>query len=131
MEITCCKCTSKNTPTSSYILILLSVCDRAWEGGWTTTVSASARCTNQYLISTKHRNRLKGRNDGRIASLSHRTRGGYKNLPPPPTTHHQILCAPLTLCLSVCSSQTFADCDQGSRCGGPSEVPRPFIHPRC
>jgi hypothetical protein len=31
-------------------------------------------------------------------------------------------------CLSVCSSQTFADCGQGSRLGGPSEVSRPFIH---
>jgi hypothetical protein len=31
--------------------------------------------------------------------------------------------------LSVCSSQTFADCGQGNRCGGPGEVPRPFIHP--
>jgi hypothetical protein len=41
-------------------------------------------CTNQDLISTKHRSRLKGRNDGRIASLSHHTRGGYKNLPLPP-----------------------------------------------
>jgi hypothetical protein len=62
------------------------VCD----GGWTTTVSAPTRCTNQDLISTKHRIHPKGRNDGRIASLSHRTRGGYKNLPlpspPPPTT---------------------------------------------
>jgi hypothetical protein len=29
----------------------------------------------------------------------------------------------------VCSSQTFADCDQGSRCRGPGEVPWPFIHP--
>jgi len=37
-------------------------------------------------ISTKHCSRPKGRNDGRIASLSHRTRGGYKNLPPPPPT---------------------------------------------
>ncbi len=34
-------------------------------------------------VSTKHCSRPKGRNDGRIASLSHRTRGGYKNLPPP------------------------------------------------
>jgi len=58
------------------------VCDE----GWTTTVSAPARCTNQDLISTKHRNCPKGRNDGRIASFSHRTRGGYKNLPLPPTT---------------------------------------------
>ncbi len=33
------------------------------------------------------------------------------------------------VCLSVCSSQTFADYGQGSRCGGPGEVPRPFIHP--
>ncbi len=53
----------------------------------TTTVSAPARCTNQDLISTKHRSRSKGRNDDRIASLSHRTKGGYKNLPlPHPTT---------------------------------------------
>jgi hypothetical protein len=58
----------------------MSVCD----GGWTTTVSAPARCTNQDLISTKHRNRPKGRNDGQIASLSQRTRSGYKNLPLPP-----------------------------------------------
>jgi hypothetical protein len=50
----------------------------------TTTVSAPARCTNQDPISTKHRSRPKGRNDGRITSLSHRTRGGYKNLPLPP-----------------------------------------------
>jgi hypothetical protein len=35
----------------------------------------------------------------------------------------------VTLYLSVYSSQTFADCGQGSRCGGPGEVPRPFIHP--
>jgi hypothetical protein len=35
-------------------------------------------------VSTKHCSRSKGRNDSRIASLSHRTRGGYKNLPPPP-----------------------------------------------
>jgi len=34
-------------------------------------------------VSTKHCSRPKGRNDGRIASFSHRTRGGYKNLPPP------------------------------------------------
>jgi hypothetical protein len=55
--------------------------------GWTTTVSAPVRCRNQDLISTKHRSRPKGKNDGRIASLSHHTRGGYKNLPlPPPTT---------------------------------------------
>jgi len=40
------------------------------------------------IVSTKHCSRPKGRNDGRIASLSHHTRGGYKNLPlpPPPTT---------------------------------------------
>jgi hypothetical protein len=55
------------------------VCDE----GWTTTVFAPAKCINQDLISTKHCSRPKGRNDGRIASLSHRTRGGYKNLPPP------------------------------------------------
>jgi hypothetical protein len=52
----------------------------------TTTVFAPTRCTNQDLISTKHRSHLKGRNDGWIASLSHHTRGGYKNLPLPPTT---------------------------------------------
>jgi hypothetical protein len=42
------------------------------------------------IVSTKHCNRPKGRNDGRIASLSHRTRGGYKNLPPPrpPPPHY-------------------------------------------
>ncbi len=60
----------------------MSVCD----GGWTTTVSAPTRCTNQDLISIKHHSRPKGRNDGWIASLSHRTRGRYKNLPSPPTT---------------------------------------------
>jgi hypothetical protein len=39
-------------------------------------------------VSTKHCNRPKGKNDGRIASLSHRTKGEYKNLPLPlpPTT---------------------------------------------
>ncbi len=55
----------------------------------TTIVFAPARCTNQDLISTKHRICPKGRNDSRIISLSHHTRGGYKNLPlptPPPTT---------------------------------------------
>jgi hypothetical protein len=31
-------------------------------------------------------------------------------------------------CLFVCSSQTFADCDQGSYCGGSGAVPRLFIH---
>jgi hypothetical protein len=29
------------------------------------------------------------------------------------------------ICLFVCSSQTFANCGQGSRCRGPGEVPRP------
>ncbi len=57
-----------------------------YDAGWTNRIFASSRCTNEDLISTKHRNRLKRRNDGRIASLSHRTRGGYKNLPLPPTT---------------------------------------------
>ncbi len=52
----------------------------------TTMVFALAKCTNQNLISTKHRSRPKGRNDDQIASLSHCTRGGYKNLPLPPTT---------------------------------------------
>jgi hypothetical protein len=56
------------------------------DGGWTTTVSTPARCTNQDLISTKHCSHPKGRNDGWIASLSHRTKGGYKNLPLPPPT---------------------------------------------
>jgi len=36
------------------------------------------------IVSTKHCNHPKGRNDSWIASLSHRTRGGYKNLPLPP-----------------------------------------------
>ncbi len=33
----------------------------------------------------------------------------------------------LSVCVFVteCSSQTFADCGQGSRCGGSGEVPRP------
>jgi hypothetical protein len=35
----------------------------------------------------------------------------------------------VTICLFVCSSQTFANCDQSSRCGGSGEVPQPFIHP--
>jgi len=35
-------------------------------------------------IYIKHCSHPKGRNDGRITSLSHRTRGGYKNLPLPP-----------------------------------------------
>jgi hypothetical protein len=30
-----------------------------------------------------------------------------------------------TICLSMCSSQTLADCDQGSRYEGPGKVPRP------
>jgi len=34
-------------------------------------------------VSTKHCSCPKGRNDGRIASLSHCTRAGYKNLPLP------------------------------------------------
>jgi hypothetical protein len=58
------------------VRVRLSV-TKAWEGGWTTTVSAPARCTNHDLISTKHRSRPKGRNDSR-------TSGGYKNLPLPP-----------------------------------------------
>jgi hypothetical protein len=40
-------------------------------------------------VSTKHCSRPKGRNDGRIASLSHRTRGGYKNLPHSPPPHYR------------------------------------------
>jgi len=34
-------------------------------------------------VYTKHCSHSKGRNDGRIASLSHHTGGGYKNLPLP------------------------------------------------
>ncbi len=64
----------------------MSGCDK----GWTITVSTPAKCTNQDLISTKHRSRPKGRNEGRIASLSHRTKGGYKNLPLPPPTIERI-----------------------------------------
>ncbi len=55
--------------------------DRPMKQWVTTTVFAPARCTNQNMIYTKHRNRPKGRNDGRIASLSHRTRREYENLP--------------------------------------------------
>jgi hypothetical protein len=84
---------------SGHNSVSMSVCMYVYDGGFggwgrerpmkqrvTTTVSTPARCTNQDLISTKHRSRPKGRNDGRIASLSHRTRGGYKNLPLPPAT---------------------------------------------
>jgi hypothetical protein len=39
-------------------------------------------------ISTKHCSRPKGRNDGRIASFSHCTKGEYKNLSLPPP-HYQ------------------------------------------
>jgi hypothetical protein len=35
-------------------------------------------------VSTKHCSCSKGKNDGWITSLSHRTRGGYKNVPLPP-----------------------------------------------
>jgi hypothetical protein len=78
--------TDKNTQNLnlSYILIHLFVYRSVCDGGWTITVFTPARCTNQDLISTKHCNCPKGRNDGRIASLSHRTRGEYKNLPLPP-----------------------------------------------
>ncbi len=41
-------------------------------------------CTNRLHKALQS----KGRNDGRIASLSHRTRGEYKNLPLPPL-HYQ------------------------------------------
>jgi hypothetical protein len=40
-------------------------------------------------VSIKHCNRPKGRNDGQIASLSHCTRGGYKNLPLPPSNYQK------------------------------------------
>ncbi len=49
----------------------------------TTTVSAPVKCTNQDLISTKHRSRPKGRNDGRITSLSHAPKVDIKTFPPP------------------------------------------------
>jgi hypothetical protein len=43
------------------------------------------------IVFTKHCSRPKGRNDGWITSLSHRTKGGYKNLPlpSPPPPHYQ------------------------------------------
>jgi hypothetical protein len=66
-------------------------------GGWGRERPVKQRATSVSLwrgldhhdfcvqtVSTKHCSRPKGRNDGRIASLSHHTRGGYKNLPPPP-----------------------------------------------
>jgi len=43
------------------------------------------------IVSTKHCNRPKGRNDDRIASLSHRTKGGYKNFPLPPLSKNRRL----------------------------------------
>jgi hypothetical protein len=83
----------------SYILIHYvrsSVCLTRVLGGWGRERPVKQRTTGVSLwwrldhhgfrvqtVSTKHCNRPKGRNDGRIASLSHRTRGGYKNLPPP------------------------------------------------
>jgi hypothetical protein len=95
-EVLRCSSLHKHTHINFLLYVRLSVCDGGF-GGWerqrlvkqwaTTTISAPARCTNQDLISTKHCSCPKGRNDGRIASLSHCTRGGYKNLPlPPPTT---------------------------------------------
>ncbi len=48
----------------------------------------------------------------------------HSSTPRLPFTHYK-----RGVCLSVCSSHTFVDCGQGSRCGGPSEVPRPSIHP--
>jgi len=39
-------------------------------------------------VSTKHCSCPKGRNDDRITSLSHCTRGGYKNLPLPPPRNY-------------------------------------------
>jgi hypothetical protein len=78
--------------------IYLSVCDEGF-GGWGKERPVKQRATGVSLwrgldrhnfrvqiISTKHCSHPKGRNDGRIASFSHRTRGGYKNLPPPPPT---------------------------------------------
>jgi hypothetical protein len=112
----------KHTHISFLLSVHLSVCDGVLEGGggrgrWsmqraTTTVSAPARCTNQDLISTNHRSRPKGRNDGRIASLSHRTRGGYKNLPLPPPLPKE----PTVIWRNVFSeiSKTFGN--QGSKC---------------
>jgi hypothetical protein len=87
----------------SYILIHYvsqSVYDRGF-GGWGRDRPVKQRATGVSLwrgldhhgfrvqtVSTKHCNRPKGRNDGWIASLSHRTRGGYKNLPLPPLAPH-------------------------------------------
>jgi hypothetical protein len=81
--------------------IRLSVCDRGF-GGWGRERSVTQWATGVSLwrgldhhgfcvqiVSTKHCSRPKGRNDGRIASLSHRTRGGYKNLLPPPPPHYR------------------------------------------
>ncbi len=77
----------------------LSVCQSVSDkgfGGWGRERPVKQRATGVNLwwgldhhgfhvqtVSTKHCSRPKGRNDGRIASLSHRTRGGYKNLPFP------------------------------------------------
>jgi hypothetical protein len=73
-----------------------SVCDGGF-GGWGRERPVKQRVTGVSLwrgldhhgfrvqtVFTKHCNRSKGRNDGRITSLSHHTRGRYKNLPLPP-----------------------------------------------
>jgi len=62
-------------------------------------------------VSTKHCSRPKGRNDNRITSFSHRTKGEYKNLPPPalpkePTVIYR------SMFLEI--SKTFGN--QGSKC---------------
>jgi hypothetical protein len=55
---------------------------------WTTGVNLwqglDHHSFREQTVPTKHCSRPKGRNDGRIASLSHHTRSGYKNLPLPP-----------------------------------------------
>jgi len=76
--------------------VILLVCDGGFDG-WGRERPVKQQATGVSLwrgldhhgfrvqtVSTKHCNRPKGRNDNRIASLSHRTRGGYKNLPLPP-----------------------------------------------
>jgi hypothetical protein len=83
------------------LLVYQSVCDGGF-GGWGRERSVKQRVTGVSLwqgldhhsfrvqtVSTKHCSHPKGRNDGRIASFSHRTRGGYKNLPLPPPPHYR------------------------------------------
>jgi hypothetical protein len=90
----------------SYILIQ-QVCSSVSQsdggfGGWGRERPVKQRATGVSLwrgldhhgfhvqtVSTKHCSRPKCRNDGRIASLSHRIRGGYKNLPLPPPPNYR------------------------------------------